>query len=280
MIIDAHTHFYDPARDRGVPWPPKTDELLYRTVLPDDFAAVSAPCGVEATVVVEASSWVEDNQWILDLAEQDRRIVGLVGGLDPRDHEFRAHLDRFRRNPLFRGVRARGFPVRELLSDVTRPNLTALADSALSLDLLAQPDELTHVAALAAQFPGLSIVLDHVTHVPVTGREPGDTWRRDLGALEKHVHVACKVSGLVEAAAEQPAPADPSYYAPTLDALWAVFGAQRLIWASNWPVCEKSAPYERTLEIVTSYLDEKSAPEREAVLWGTSKAVYRWTDRD
>jgi predicted TIM-barrel fold metal-dependent hydrolase len=228
---------------------------------------------------VEASDWVEDNQWILDLAETDTRIVGFVGGLDPRSDQFVPHLHHFRRNRLFRGVRARGFPVKELLSDASRRSLQALAQAGLSLDLLAQPRELSHVATLAAELPTLRIVLDHVTHVPVTGAEPDPDWRRDLAALEPHEQVFCKVSGLVEAAVRQPAPEDPAYYVPTLHALWEVFGAQRLIWASNWPVCEKSAPYDRTLKVVTNYLEGKSAREREAVLWGASRAAYRWIDR-
>jgi L-fuconolactonase len=279
MIVDAHTHFYDPSRPQGVPWPPESDDTLFRTVLPDDFAAVAGPCGVSATVVVEASGWVEDNQWVLDLAEADRRIVGFVGGLDPRRGTFTKHLDRFRRNPLFRGVRARGFAVRELLEDAPKRNLEALAEAGLALDLLAQPQELPHVATLAGEFPTLRMVLDHVTHVPVTGTEPPASWRRDLATLEMHGQVYCKVSGLVEAAVRQPAPEDPAYYVPTLNALWDVFGAQRLIWASNWPVCEKSAPYDQTLAVVTRYLDLKAPSERESVFWGTSKAAYRWLDR-
>ena len=71
MIIDTHTHFYDPTRPQGVPWPPKENQLLYRTVLPADAQALAAPVGVTGTVVVEASAWLEDNQWILDLAAND-----------------------------------------------------------------------------------------------------------------------------------------------------------------------------------------------------------------
>ena len=71
MIIDTHTHFYDPTRPEGVPWPPADNELLYRTVLPEHHRALAAPEGVTGTVVVEASAWLADNQWILDLAAAD-----------------------------------------------------------------------------------------------------------------------------------------------------------------------------------------------------------------
>jgi hypothetical protein len=78
-LIDGHTHFYDPTRAQGVPWPPRDDKLLYRPVLPRDYRALAVPRRVTGVVAVEASSWLEDNQWVLDLAGHDPFIVGFVG---------------------------------------------------------------------------------------------------------------------------------------------------------------------------------------------------------
>ena len=83
MIIDTHTHFYDPSRPQGVPWPEEDDEILYRRALPEDYKALAVPEGVTGTIMVECSPWVEDNQWVLDLADADPFIVGLVGHLEP-----------------------------------------------------------------------------------------------------------------------------------------------------------------------------------------------------
>src|SRR5262249_23546501 len=103
--IDAHTHFYDPTRPEGIPWPGKNDKLLYRKVLPEHFLAVARPCGVTQTVVVEASPRVEDNQWLLDLAAKEPSIVGVVGHLTPGEDAFRGHLKRFAKDARFRGIR-------------------------------------------------------------------------------------------------------------------------------------------------------------------------------
>src|SRR5262245_18853787 len=78
-LIDTHTHFYDPGRPQGVPWPSKDDKLLYRPVFPKDYLALPVPRPVTGTVVVEASPWLEDNQWVLDLAVREPFIVGFVG---------------------------------------------------------------------------------------------------------------------------------------------------------------------------------------------------------
>lgn len=105
QIVDTHTHFYDPTRPEGVPWPGKNDKSLYRPVLPDDYKAIAKPHGVTGTVVVEASPWVEDNQWVLDLVEKDPFVLGLVGNLTPGKEDFRKHLARFAKNSRFRGIR-------------------------------------------------------------------------------------------------------------------------------------------------------------------------------
>src|SRR5688572_20957351 len=104
-IIDTHTHFYDPTRAGGVPWPGKDDKVLYRPVLPKHFREVAAPCGVTGTVVVEASPLVEDNQWLLDLAKDEPWIVGIAGHLSPGGEGFGGHIERFAKTPLYRGIR-------------------------------------------------------------------------------------------------------------------------------------------------------------------------------
>ena len=82
LAIDTHTHFYDPTRPQGVPWPKPEEKLLYQPYYPAQFRALTRPLGVVGTVVVEASPWVEDNQWILDLARDNDDIVGFIGNLN------------------------------------------------------------------------------------------------------------------------------------------------------------------------------------------------------
>ena len=107
-VIDTHVHFYDPTRPRGVPWPPQTDKLLYKPVLPAAFAALVRPLGVTGAIVIEASPWPEDNQWLLDLAPANPIIAGIIGHLEPGAAAFAADLARYSRNPLFRGIRLNG----------------------------------------------------------------------------------------------------------------------------------------------------------------------------
>jgi len=104
-ILDAHIHLFDPTRPQGAPWPSKSNTILYKPALPSRYREVIRRLGVTGAIETECSPWLEDNQWVLDVCEKDTIMVGTVGNLEPGKPEFRGHLERFHRNPLFRGIR-------------------------------------------------------------------------------------------------------------------------------------------------------------------------------
>jgi L-fuconolactonase len=276
-IIDTHTHFYDPTRPQGVPWPPKDDALLHRTVLPKDYRALPVPQRVDGTIVVEASPWVEDNQWILDLAARDPFIVGLVGNLPVGTPEFAAHLKRFAAHPLFRGVRIRDGSFEKALGERAFVNdLRAVAERGLCFDVHSPPAWVSQADRLARLVPNLRLIINHVANAEVTGKEPSDDWRRMMDTLAGHPQVFMKVSGLVEGTGRRngDAPADVEFYRPVLEALWKTFGPDRLIYGSNWPVSERFAPLGRVEQIALSYFSEKSQAALDQVFWKNARVAY------
>ncbi len=279
MIIDTHTHYYDPTRAEGVPWPDPNDDVLYRRVLPDDFKALAVPEGVVGTVVVEASPWVEDNQWILDLAADEPFIVGFVGNLDISAEEFNERLDRFAANPLYRGIRSHASKLADATSNGAMAPLHALAERDLQLDLLLRPEDLSVVASVAAEAPDLRIVLDHLAGVRIDGGAPNPDWLAGLRAVGERENVYMKVSALVESSDDTPAPDDLAYYAPTLDAIWEAFGEDRVIYGSNWPVSERYAPYAKVQRIVNEYFTGKGDEARTKYFRDNAKTAYKWLDR-
>ena len=279
MIIDTHTHFYDPTRSEGVPWPDPDDDVLYRPVYPEHHKALAIPEGVTGTVVVEASTWVEDNQWILNLAENEPFIVGFVGNLDIGAPDFEGNLERYAANPLFRGVRLRGVDIGEVVTGGDLANIEMLAAKDLSVDLLSSPDALPGVTALAAKIPELRIVINHVAGVPIDGKAPDAGWVEGMQMAAANPHVYCKVSGLVESTKDEPAPTDVAYYAPTVDVLWDAFGVDRLVYGSNWPVSERFADYATVQRIVSQYFNAKGVVATEKYFWRNATAAYKWLDR-
>ena len=276
MIIDTHTHFYDPSRPQGVPWPGPGSGQLYRTVLPKHYRAVAESEGVTGTVVVEASAWLEDNQWILDLAESDPFIVGLVGHIDPARDSFADDLARYADHPRFCGVRCgSGYFTAEPEGDFLR-DMELLASRDLVLDVLLGTDQFPTLVTLAESLPALRIVINHIGHVPIHGSAPDEAWVAGIERLSQNDNVYMKVSAVMEQSTQQPAPTEDGFYAPTLEALWQVFGAKRLIYGSNWPVCERAGSFADAFAIVRRFFDGKGSVAAQRYFGENARDVYRW----
>jgi predicted TIM-barrel fold metal-dependent hydrolase len=269
-IIDSHVHFYDPTRSQGVPWPAPSETLLYRPTLPGPWAKMVRPLGVSGVIVVEASAWLEDNQWVLDLAKDNPEIAGFVGHLDPGKREFRDHLIRFRRNELFRGIRIGEKPLHDALEDpAAMADLHRLADSDLALDVLGNGPLLPDVAKLSDRIPNLRIVIDHL---------PFDSPPGALRELRGRKQVFAKVSGVVRKV-NGSVPDSADFYRKQLDELWSVFGESRVIYGSNWPVCELVAPYAVVLKVAREYFEAKGPAAATKYFRTNAADAYKWVAR-
>lgn len=291
--IDTHTHFYDPRRPQGVPFPAPKDRLLYRPVLPEEWQRLVQPLGVTGTVVVEASPWPEDNQWLLDLAANQQTlpgmqgIVGVVGNLPVGTAECAELLERFAANPLFRGIRVNGG---NLLAGLEQPgyrrDLGQLADRGLTLDVNHGPAFAAATAAAAA-IPPLRIVVDHLGGGRITGGKPVAEWVRQVEAAAARPNLFLKVSALIESAfysqpqpaagSERPAPpTDPAFYRPWVEQVWQAFGQERLLFGSNWPVSLRAGSYADVLAVIRPLVAEHG-PEAERWFFAeAAQAAYRW----
>ncbi len=276
--IDTHTHFYDPSRPQGVPWPAPSEKRLYRTVLPKDYRALKVSTPVAGTVVVEASPWVEDNQWLLDLAAREPFIRGIVGSLPVGTKQFAGHLKRFAANSLFRGIRLRDYKLdRALENPAFLGDLKLLAVHGLTLDLVGDLEMVTFADQLAQKVPDLRIVIDHLAGVRIDGKTPPADWLSAMRALARRPSIWCKVSGLVEGTgrSDGTAPREAEFYQPVLDAMWTRFGPARLVYASNWPVSELFAPLGTVQGIVADYVRGKAAGTANKIFCENAREVYR-----
>jgi predicted TIM-barrel fold metal-dependent hydrolase len=281
-VVDTHTHFYDPTRSQGVPWPPRGEKQLYRRVLPKDYLGLPIPRRVSGTVVVEASPWVDDNQWVLDLAAKEPFIVGVVGNLPVGSKQFAGHLKRFTGNKLFRGIRIRDRKLDGTLEDPAFvSDLKLLADHGLSLDLVGGSEIPPYAVELAKKIPALRVIVDHLAGVVVDGRQPSADWVRGMKGLVPHTNIYCKLSGLVEGTGKRDgsAPHDVEYYRPVLDCMREMFGVKRLIYASNWPVSELYAPLATVQGIIGDYFRSCGRRAEEQVCALSGRAAYHWIER-
>ena len=280
-IIDCHTHFYDPTRPEGIPWPGKGTPL-YRTVLPKHLRTLKQFRPVTGTVIVEASPRIEDNAWLLELAKDDPFVVGIIGRLEPSGPDFAKNLKRFADNPLFRGIRISVGLLKKLLETNDFTDLEILANHDLALDVNGGPETPGVVARLAAKAPSLRIVQNHIGNVAVTGEPPPKDWRMGIHAACEHPNVFCKISALLESARHhtgKAAPDDLAFYRPYIDVVWNAFGDNRVIYGSNWPVSEHASTYETLQRVYLEYAYEKGDEATRKFCSLNAKKAYKWVER-
>lgn len=285
-IIDTHIHLYDPSRPGGVPWPPKTNTLIYKTTLPSRLREVTRGLGILGAIEVECSPLVEDNQWVLDVAAKDSIIVGMVGNLEPDKPEFRKQLDRFTKNPLYRGIRYGYLWDRSLGDALRKPEFLAglqvLQQANLSLDT-ANPSVrmLGDVIAISDKVPELRVVIDHLPalYPPADGAERS-LYLSHLKEIGKRQRVYVKLSAVLRMQDNKKVPYALKAHKDRLDLLYETFGADRVLYGSDWPNSDPSAPYAAVLKVVQDYFQTKGRDAAEKYFWKNSVKAYRWQRRD
>lgn len=291
-IIDSHVHLYDPTRPQGVPWPSEKQTSIYRTFLPADYRKIGEPFGIVGMIEMECSAWVEDNYWVLDVAARDTVVVGTVGNLYPGRPDFREHLPRLHKNSLFRGIRFAYLLGRSVADEAAKPefisDLKELAQAGLTFDTLGPARVLTDVVRITDKIPSLRVVIDHVAGIQPP-RDPAAlaAYEEALREIAKRPQVYAKVSQYFRRVDDngQPVrtggriPRELSFYRPNLDAIYGVFGPDRLMFASDWTNSEQMGTFAETLDIVHEYFTGKGQDVAEKFFWKNSMAAFRWVKR-
>jgi len=270
-FIDTHTHFYDPTRPEGVPWPNKKSPL-YRKVLPKDFLEVASPFGVTKTVVVEASNRLEDNQWILDLAKENESIVGFVGNVDPTIDNWKTHISRFAKDKNFKGIRLKK-SINKLSDSSIINSFKLMKDLNLCLDLNGGVKALNAAVEISKNIPDMRLVVEHLP-----GREsfePSAAFKEALLQVKELPNVYVKISSVLVKVAGKFI-TDPAKYTKSLDLLWNTFGEDRVIYGSNWPVSDLyNGEYKDVFNVVNTYFSEKGVDTRNKYFYKNAIKAYR-----
>lgn len=276
MHIDSHQHFWRYSA-ADYPWIGAGMERIARDCLPVDLAAVAKPQGVGGSVAVQARQSLAESRWLLDLADGDPFVRGVVGWVDLRSPDVVAQLEPLAAHSRFVGVRhvVQDEPdPRFLLGEAFVRGLRCLAPLDLTYDLLLYPHQLPTAAELAALLPEQPFVLDHLAKPQVRDGAAAalEPWRRDIQALARHAHVSCKLSGLVTEAAWRGWRRED--FSPYLQVALDAFGPDRLMFGSDWPVCLLAAEHADVAGIVMDFIGPLTAAERQAILGDTATRFY------
>lgn len=274
MRIDAHQHFWRyTAEDYG--WIPDNGLALKQDRLPVHLKPLLARTGMAGTIAVQARQSLAETDWLLQLADENPFIKGVVGWVDLCSPDLRDQLTRYAAHPKFKGVR---HVVQDEPDDrfMLRPQflngLGQLAEFDLTYDLLIYPKHLSAAIEVVRQFPKQRFILDHIAKPSIRSHLLAP-WADGLKVLAGHANVHCKVSGLVtEANWEMWATAD---FKPYLEVVFDCFGPDRLMFGSDWPVCTLAASYSETLLITLEFAAGRSPSALDKLFGLNALAFYR-----
>jgi len=274
MRIDAHQHFwrYD-QREYG--WIDDSMAALRRDFSLADLKPELERNGFQGCVAVQVRQSLEETRWLLELAERNPFIPGVVGWVDLRSPQLRLQLASFAKNSKLVGVR----PIVQSEQDerfLMQPDflrgIAMLEEFGLAYDILIYTKHLQVAAEFVARFPRQRFVLDHLAKPPIKSGAV-DTWARGIRELASHPSVCAKVSGLVTEADWQAW--KPEDMRPYLDVAFECFGPRRLMIGSDWPVCTVAGSYSRVMDVVKDYIGKYAEEDREAVLGGNAATFWR-----
>lgn len=276
--IDSHHHFWDPSQG-DYSWMTPDHAPINRIFVPDDFRPSLAAAGVSRTVLVQTWSSIEETARFLTLANSTDFIAGIVGWVDLTASDVDEQLDALLGRPEGKwlvGIRHQVHDepdARWLLRDDVRRGLAAVQERDLVYDLLIRPREMDAALATVEAFPGLRFVIDHIAkpEMKAGGFAP---WAEKLRRFAGHrSHVWCKLSGMVTEA--DWATWHPADITPYIDEVIDVFGAERCMFGSDWPVCLLAASYERTVSLVRDAIAGLSPDNQLAIMSGSATAAYK-----
>jgi L-fuconolactonase len=276
-MIDAHFHIWQVSRgDYG--WLTADLAPIYRDVSPSDWRAVSVPHGITGGVLVQAAPTQAETHFLLEQADAHPEVLGVVGWVDLLAADAPANITALAQHPKLKALRPMLQDIadpRWMLQDALTPSLMAMTELGLVLDLLVKPHHLPHVLSLAARHPRLSMVIDHAAK-PNIAASQWEPWASLLTRIAQDTHAICKLSGLLTEAGPSPAAA---VVLPWGAHVLNTFGAQRVMWGSDWPVLELAGHhidhYAGWFEACQQMASALSPSEQADLFGGTARRTYR-----
>ena len=272
MRIDSHQHFwkFDPVRDA---WIDSSMEKIAQDFLPKDLKPLLRQNQMDGCVAVQADQSEAETEFLLDLAEENSFIKGVVGWVDLSADDLSKRLNLFSKNPLFKGIRhilqaeKEGF----MLQDSFLKGIAQLKDFNLTYDILIYPHQLEEANKMIEKNPDQAFVLDHLAK-PYIKDQKIERWTSHIKQLAKNRNVYCKLSGMITEADwnHWQAKDFDKYLSVALEA----FGVDRLMFGSDWPVCLLAGSYQHVVKIVDQFIMKLNPKDQDKIMGENAQNFY------
>lgn len=273
MKIDSHQHFweYDPKRQDWI-----TPEMsrIRRNFLPGDLYPLLQDAKLDGCIAVQADESLRETDFLLDLAAQHDWILGVVGWADLGKDDLDEILDRYSNQEKLVGFREvlQAKDPRYMLREEFIRGIHKLKIRGYSYDLLLFPQHLDAALELIKKCPEQRMVIDHLAKPLIKDGEWKD-WKKKMALLAERELIYCKVSGMVtEADWKKWKPED---LFPYLEIALELFGPERLMYGSDWPVCLVAGEYEQVFRVVDDFSSQLSPSEKDRIMGETAAEFYK-----
>jgi len=274
--IDSHQHFwkFDPIRDS---WIDDSMLKIQRDFLPEDLLPLLSENKFSGCVAVQASQSEEETNFLLDLASKNDFIKGVVGWVDLRDENISERLNHFSKFEKLKGFRhvVQGEPDDFMFGTAFRNGIAALKEFNFTYDILIFNRQLPAAIDLVKSFTDQAFVLDHIAKPDI---KSGDiaSWKKGIGEIAKFNNVSCKISGMVTEADWNSW--KPSDLKPYLDVIFENFSTDKILFGSDWPVCNVAADYNTIVKTLEDYISKLSIEDQNKIWSENAKAFYKLKD--
>ena len=249
MIIDSHQHFwnYEPVKHS---WIDDEMAIIRRDFLPEDLQKEYTENGVDACIAVQADQTTEETDFLITLSEKYNFIKGVVGWVDLRSESVEEDLLRYKKYNVVKGFRhvVQGEPDHNFM---LRPDflrgIQLLGKHDFCYDILIFPHQLGSALELVKKFPNQKFVIDHIAK-PYIKDSFFDGWAVIMKEIAKYKNVYCKISGMITEADYKTW--TPEQIHPYMKLVLELFGTNRVMYGSDWPVCLVAGSYSKVKALV------------------------------
>jgi len=271
--VDAHQHFWV-YNQKEYKWIDVSTVKLQRDFLPSHIDKELKRNGIDFCVSVQAQQTLQETKWLLELAQNNSFIKGIVGWVDLKSISVEQDLEQFAAYKKFKGVRhvlQDEDDDRYMFQPDFKQGLRQLEKYGLTYDILIYPRQIKYACALVSEFPQQKFIIDHLAK-PLIKEGKIEPWKKDIQELAKADNVFCKLSGMVTEASWDSWKQED--FVPYMEILLEIFGPNRLLFGSDWPVCTVAAKYEQVLGIVTNFISFLSPAEQAHIMGQNAIAFY------
>lgn len=274
MRIDSHQHFWKYNATDYV-WMSEEHNIIRRDFLPDDLQPLLTKGKMDGTIAVQARQLLSETDFLLDLAKTYPFIKGVVGWIPLCDINVEEYLDRYvHQNKIvgFRHVIHDEPDDHFILRHDFNAGIRKLIRYSFVYDILIFEKHLVQTIEFVDKHENLSMVVDHIAKPRIRKDTFDHVWAANIRKLGEREHVSCKLSGMVTEVRDNGW--DVQVLKPYVDTVLEAFGADRILFGSDWPVCLLRSSYDIWLETVTTLISELSTTEQSAIMGENAKRIY------